>query len=64
MVKNLPGAGDLRDPALGLEGPPELEIAPSSRILAREIPWTEEPTVHGVTKETAEHTHEQFIHIF
>ena len=41
-------------PFLGLEDPLEKEMATYSRILAWEIPWTEEPgraTVHGVAKE-------------
>ena len=29
---------------------PWKEMAPHSSILAWEIPWTEEATVHGVTK--------------
>ena len=37
--------------SLGLKDPPEKEMATHSSILAWEIPWTEEPTVHGVAKE-------------
>ena len=47
MVKNLPAsAGDIRDSdvrSLGREDPLEKEMATHSRILAWEIPWTEEP---------------------
>ena len=35
---------------LGQEDPLEKEIATHSSILAWNIPWTEEPTVHGVAK--------------
>ena len=45
MVKNLPAnAGDTRDQvqSLGWEDPLEKEMATHSRILAWEIPWTEE----------------------
>ena len=34
------------------EEPLENETATHSSTLAREIPWTEAPTVHGVTKES------------
>ena len=34
----------------GQEDPLEKDIATYSSILAWRIPWTEEPTVHGVTK--------------
>ena len=53
MVKNLPAnAGDARDPGsiLGWEDPLETEMAPHSSVLAWEIPWPEEPIVHGVAK--------------
>ena len=39
--------------SLGQEDPLEQEMATHSSVLAREIPWTEEPggaTVHGVAK--------------
>ena len=45
VVKNLPAnSGDTRDAgsALGWEKTPEKEIANYSRVLAWEIPWTEE----------------------
>ena len=67
--KNLPAnAGDLREMCiqhLGWEDPPEKGTATRSSILAREIPWTEEPgglqsvgsqrAGHG--SEATEHTH-------
>ena len=46
MVKNPPAnAGDGRDEGsiLGWEDPLEKEMATPSRILAWEIPWSEEP---------------------
>ena len=46
MVKNLPArAGDVRDVGLVLrsEDPLKEEMAAHSSILARRIPWTEEP---------------------
>ena len=36
--------------SLGQEDPLEQEMATHSSILAWKIPWTEEPTVHTVTK--------------
>ena len=36
--------------ALGLEDPLEKEMATHSSILAWEIPWTEKPGGHGITK--------------
>ena len=53
MVKNLAAdAGMQETPArsLGREDPLEYEMATHSSILAWKIPWTEESTVHGVTK--------------
>ena len=46
MVKNPPAnAGDARDLVwfLGWEDPMEKEMTTHSSILARKIPWTEEP---------------------
>ena len=37
--------------SLDLKDPLEKEMATHSNILAWKIPWTEEPTVHGVAKE-------------
>ena len=37
-------------PFLGCEDPLEEEITPDSSIFAWEIPYTEEVTVHGVSK--------------
>ena len=50
VVKNLPRCEF--DPFLGQEDPLEKEIATNSSILARRIPWKDEPgeLVHGVTK--------------
>ena len=42
---------ETRVPSLGQEGPLEKGMATHYRILAWEIPWTEKPTVCGVTKE-------------
>ena len=36
---------------LGQEDPLGKEMATLSRLLARKIPWTEEPCVHRVTQE-------------
>ena len=43
MVKNLPAMWETRVQSLAREDPLEKELATSSRILARRIPWTEEP---------------------
>ena len=42
-VKNLPAMQETRVRSLGLEDPPEKEMATHSSILAWRIPWTEEP---------------------
>ena len=42
-VKNLPAVQETRVRSLGLEDLLEKETATLSSILAREIPWTEEP---------------------
>jgi len=39
--------------SLGREDPLEKEMATHSSILAWRIPWTEEPTIHRVTKSWA-----------
>ena len=52
-VKNLPVMQETRVRSLGWEDPLEEGMATHSSILARRIPWTEEPgglTVHGVAK--------------
>ena len=36
--------------SLGREDPLEKSMATHSSVLVWRIPWTEEPTVHGVTK--------------
>ena len=42
---------ETRVPSLGQQDPLEKEMATRSSILAWRILWTEEPTVHGITKE-------------
>ena len=45
QVKNLPARQETQKTqvnSLGLQGPPEKEMATHFNILAREIPWTEE----------------------
>ena len=51
-VKNLPAMRETQVQSLGQEDPLEKEMAIHSRILAWEIPWTEQPgwLVHGVAK--------------
>ena len=43
MVNNPPAMQETQIQSLGWEGPLEKEMATHSRILAWEIPWTEEP---------------------
>ncbi|MES7197580.1 hypothetical protein U6T84_12145, partial [Cutibacterium acnes] len=43
MVKNLPAVKETHVPSLGRKDPLEEEMATHSSILARKIPWTEEP---------------------
>ena len=43
VVKNLPAKQETQVQSLGQEDPLEKEVAPSSGILAGEIPWREEP---------------------
>ena len=43
MVENLPAMQETRVRSLGQEDPLEEEMATHSSILARGIPWTEEP---------------------
>ena len=43
MVKNLPAMQETWVRSLGREDPLENEMATHSGILAREMPWTEEP---------------------
>ena len=53
MVKNPPKMQEIRVQFLGQEDPLEKEMATHSRILAWEIPWTEEAwwaTVHEGTR--------------
>ena len=51
MVKNPPAMRETQVWLLGREDPLEKDMATThSSILAWRIPWTEEPTVHGVAK--------------
>ena len=43
MVKRLPTMWETRDQSLGQEDPLEKEMATHSSILARKIPWAEDP---------------------
>ena len=49
-VRSLPSVRETGVRSLGREDPLEKEMATHSSILAWRIPWTEEPTEHGVTK--------------
>ena len=54
MVKSLPAMRETLVQSLGRKNPLEEELATHSRILAWEIPWTEEPggpQSRGVTEE-------------
>ena len=54
VVKNLsaiPETEEMWVRSLGQKDPLEEEMATHSSILAWEVPWTEEPGVHGVAKE-------------
>ena len=54
QVKNLPVVWEAPEAWIGFLGqeyPTEKEMATRSSTLAWRIPWTEEPTVHGITKE-------------
>ena len=42
-LKNLPTMQETSVPSLGWEDPLQKEMATHSSLLAREIPWTEEP---------------------
>ena len=43
LVKNLPAVQETQVQSLGWEDPLEKEMITHSSILARRIPWTEEP---------------------
>ena len=43
MIKNLPAMQEIWVPSLGWADPLEKRMATHSSILARRIPWTEEP---------------------
>ena len=51
VVKHPPDMRDSWVQSLGQEDPLEKEMAMHSSILAWEIPWTEEPSGHGVAKQ-------------
>ena len=60
MVKNPPAMQKTQETwvrSLGREDPQEKEMAAHSKVLAWEIPQTEEPTIHGVTKSRAQLSH-------
>ena len=46
-VKNLPAMQKTQVPSLSQEDPLQKEMATPSRIVAWEIPWTEEPGVYS-----------------
>ena len=54
MVKNLPALWESSVQSLDQEDPLEKGVATHSSVLARRIPWSEEPgglqSMHGVTK--------------
>ena len=52
VVKNPPAMQEMQVRSLGREDPLEKEMATHPSVLAWETPWTEESTVHGVTKES------------
>ena len=58
-IKNLPAVEETQVGFLGGEDSLEKGMATHSRILAWEIPWTEEPggTVHGVAESLIRLTH-------
>ena len=73
-VKNLSAMREIQVRSLGGEDPLKEEMAPHSAILAREIPWTEEPgelqsmglqrvITHNCATEHTTQTHKVFIYI-
>ena len=50
MVKNLPAMQETQVQSQGQEDPLEKGMTNHSNILAWRIPWTEDSTVHWVTK--------------
>ena len=52
MVKNLPAMQDTQAQSLGWEDPLEKGMVTHSGILARRIPWTEEPMDRGAWQAT------------
>ena len=63
MVKHLPTKPETRVQSLDWEDLLEKEMATHSSILAWKIPWTEEPTVHGVAKSQTQLSNFTSLHI-
>ena len=63
-VKNPPAVQETRVQSLGQEDPLEKEMATHSSVLAREMPWTEEPgglqSVGSRESDTTERCHFRF----
>ena len=63
-VKNPPAVQETRVQSLGQEDPLEEEMATHSSVLAREVPWTEEPgglqSVGSRESDTTERGHFRF----
>ena len=63
-VKNPPAVRETRVQSLGQEDPLEKEMATHSSVLAREMPWTEEPgglqSVGSRESDTTERCHFRF----
>ena len=60
MVKNLPAKQQTLEtlvPSLGQEDPLEEEMAAQSGILARRIPWMEEPGRKAVARQRINYSH-------
>ena len=55
-VKNLPAVQETWDLSLGQEDPLEEEMTTHSSIVARRIPWTEEPSGLQSTRSQELHT--------
>ena len=68
MVKNPPAVQEIQVRSLGQEDPLEKEMATHSSILAREIPWTEEPGgLQSMGSQRVGHdwaTNSFFLHLF
>ena len=59
MVKRLPAMWETQVQSLGWEDPLEKDVATHSSILARRIPWTEEPGVKSPRGHKESNTTEQ-----